>query len=216
MKTMKSRLLIPLIAACVPMLFAETSDNASPAPDGPPPGGGLRDKMRDKMHDKMDAQLPPDLRERLESARKKALEDTAVQSLKTKADAASDEFRKAMREAMMKADPSLFEDIKAKMGDKFHGGKGGKRGEPPGFANLSDSDRKKLAAARETAKSDPAVQAAEAKIQSAKTPEERRSAMQDAHKAMKAALLKADPSLAPVLEQLKPPQGPPPGGRVAE
>jgi hypothetical protein len=165
--------------------------------------------MRDKMREKMKENLPPELRERFEAAHAKAMQDPAVQELKKKADASAQEFRKAMREAMLKADPGLAEAMKAQMGGKFHG-KDGKRGEPPGFANLSDGDRQKLMAARAAAKNDPAVQAAEAKKKAAQTPEEHQAAREEFHKAMQAALLKADPTLGPILDQLKPPQGPPP------
>jgi membrane protein involved in colicin uptake len=204
---MKTRLLILSIAACTPMLFAEPQAGQNPSPTCPPPGGG---PMRDKMREKMKENLPPELRARFEAAHAKAMQDPAVQELKRKADASAQEFRKAMREAMMKADPGLAEAMKAQMGAKFHGGKDGKPGEPPGLANLSEGDRQKLKAAREKAKDDPTVQAAEAKKQAAKTPEEHRAARQEFHKAMHDALLKADPTIGPILDQLKPPQGPPP------
>jgi len=196
---MKTRLLIPLIVTCTPMLFAQ-SPGGTNCPPGPPQDGG---QMREKMKDN----LPPELRERFEAARAKAMQDPAVQELKKKADASADEFRKAMRAAMMKADPGLAEIMKAQM-EKSRGGKDGKRGEPPGFANLSEGDRQKLKAAHEKAMSDPAVVAAEAKKAEAKTPEERHAARGEFHQAMKAALLKADPTIGPILDQLKPPQGP--------
>lgn len=199
---MKTRLLIPLIAACTPMLFAEPPAGQNPPPPGPPPADG---PMREKMRDKMRENLPPELRERFDAARDKALQDPAVQELKKKADASAEDFRKAMREAMKKADPGLAEAMKAQMG-----GKDGKRGEPPGLANLSEGDRQKLMAAREKAKDDPAVVAAEAKKKAAQTPEEQHAAKEAFHQAMKAALLKADPTLGPILDHLKPPQGPPP------
>lgn len=163
--------------------------------------------MKDRIRDKMLENLPPEIRARFEAARNKAMQDPAVQELKKKVDTANDELRKAVRDAIMKADPGLAEYIKKHMGDKM---KDGKPGEPPGFANLSEGDRQKLMAAREKAKNDPAVSAAEELKKNAKTPEERRAAMEQFHKAMKAAILKADPSLAPVIEQMKPPQGPPP------
>ena len=163
--------------------------------------------MKDHFRDKMMENLPPEIRARFEAAREKAMQDPAIQELKKKADTANDELRKAMRDAIVKADPGLADIIKERMKDKV---KDGKPGEPPGFANLSEADRQKLMAAREKAKDDPAVQAAETLKKDAKTPEERHAAMEQFHKAMKAALLKADPTLGPILEQLKPPQGPPP------
>jgi len=161
--------------------------------------------MRERPREKMMENLPPEIRARFEAAREKAMQDPAIQDLKKKADAASEEFRKAMRDAITKADPGLAELIKERVKDKM---KDGKPGEPPGFANLSEGDRQKLMAAREKAKDDPAVLAAEELKKNAKTPEERHAAMEQFHKAMKAALLKADPTLGPILDQLKP-QGPP-------
>jgi hypothetical protein len=193
---MKTRFLIPIIAAFTPMLLAEPQSENS--------GNG---QMREKMREKMKENLPPELRARFEAAREKAMQDPAIQDLKKKADATAEDFRKAMREAMMKADPGLAEAMKDQMGGKFQGGKDGKRNEPPGFANLSEADQQKLMAAREKAKGDPTIQAAEAKKKAANTPEERQAARDEFHKVMTAALLKADPTIGPILEQLKPPQG---------
>ena len=196
MNPMKIRILLPLIVACTGVLCAESSDAGSQ----PGPGEQMKERFREKMMDN----LPPEIRARFQAAREKSMQDPTVQELKKKADTANEEFRKAMREAMQKADPGLEEIIKERMKDKM---KDGKRGEPPGFANLSESDRQKLKAAHEKAKDDPAVIAAETLKQNAKTPEERQAAMEQFHKAMKAALLAADPTIGPILEQLKPPQG---------
>lgn len=163
--------------------------------------------MRERPRDKMMDNLPPEIRARFEAARDKAMQDPAIQELKKTSDAANEAFRKAMREAIVKADPGLAEIIKERVKDRM---KDGKPGEPPGFANLSEGDRQKLMAAREKAKDDPAVKAAETLKKEAKTPEERQMAMEQFHKAMKAALLNADPTLGPILDQLKPPQGQPP------
>ncbi|MBE2205083.1 MAG: hypothetical protein IAE94_12175 [Chthoniobacterales bacterium] len=173
----------------------------------PPPGGG-EEHRRDKLN------MPPEIRARFEAAREKAMQDPALQELRKKAEAANEEFRKAMREAMSKADPGLAEYVKKQIGEKM---KEGRPEKGPGFANLSEEDRQKLMAAREKAKSDPAVTAAEEAKKAAKSPEERRTAMEQFHKAMNAAILKVDPSLAPILEKMKaqkaappPHQGPPP------
>lgn len=199
---MKLRLLVPIIAACAGSLCAQSTSSDSP----PPPGEHMKERFRDKMLES----LPPEIRKRFEAAREKAMQDPTIQELKKKADAVNEDFRKAMREAITKADPELADIIKDRMKDKM---KGGDQKGPPGFANLSEEDRQKLMAAREKAKDDPAVQAAENLKKDAKTPDERRAAMEQFHKAMKAALLKADPSLGPILDQLKPPQPPPPPPR---
>jgi hypothetical protein len=96
------------------------------------------------------------------------------------------------------------------------------------FESLTAEQKQQLKAARSAAKDDPAVQAAREKMQNAQGPEARREAGREMHQAMKAAMLKADPSLAPLLEKLGPgimgpggphhdrglqgdgPQGPPP------
>ncbi len=203
---MKLRLLIPIIAACAGSLCAEPPQSDGSRPAYPPPGGP-GEKMKERFRDKMLENLPPEIRARFEAARDKAMQDPALQELKKKAETANEELKKAMRDAMMKADPGLAEYIKKQMSDKM---RDGKPGEPPGLATLSEGDRQKLMAAREKAKNDPAVLAAEELKKNAKTPDERRAAMEQFHKAMKAATLKADPSLAPIIEQMKPPQGPPP------
>ena len=202
---MKITVLISLLATCAGPLCAQSPQaTGSPTPF-PPASGPAGDQMRERFRDKMMENLPPEIRARFEAAREKAMQDPSIQELKKTADTASEAFRKAMREAIIKADPGLAEIIKERVKDKM---KMGKAGEPPGLANLSEGDRQKLMAAREKAKSDPAVVAAEALKQSAKTPEERHAAMEQFHKAMKAALLSADPSLGPILDQLKPPQPP--------
>lgn len=177
-----------------------------PTPGGPDDKGGAR--LRDRIKDRMLDELPPEMRERFEAAKAKALQDPRIQELKKKADAAGDEFRSAMREAMMKADPELAEMLKKftekRMPNRWN------EGRPPGLGNLSDADREKLMAAREKAKSDPAVVAAVQMRDVAKTPEERAAAAGEFLKAMRAALLKVDPTLGPVLEKMKP--LPPPDG----
>lgn len=197
---MKTHLLIPLLAvACTGFLCAETPDTNAKRPPEP----------------------TPELRQRFEAARDTAMKDPKIQELKKTADQANATFRKAMREAMIQADPGLAEIIKDRIKDGMKDGKkdgkkegvkdrmkkDGKAGDRPGFGNLSDADRQKLMAAREQAKNDPAVQAAETLKQNAKTPEERQAAMEQFHKAMKAALLKADPTLGPILDQMKPQGG---------
>ncbi len=60
------------------------------------------------------------------------------------------------------------------------------------LANLSPAERKELHAAHAKAKQDPAYQAAKAKLR-------------EAREAMRAALLKADPNIQPILNKM--PQG---------
>ena len=64
-------------------------------------------------------------------------------------------------------------------------------------ANLSPEERQKLQAARQKAMQDPAVQAAHEKM---------RQAHKEFRDAMHAAMLKADPSLQPILDKLPEPR----------
>jgi hypothetical protein len=59
---------------------------------------------------------------------------------------------------------------------------------------VSQSDRVKLRALREMVKDDPAVRAAD---------EKRKRANDEYHEALRAAILKRDPSLAPILDQIR-------------
>ena len=199
-----------LLAACAApsLLFSQAPP---PPPADAQPDRSWHEKMRENNHGKFLESLPPDVRERFEAAREKAMQDPNVKELKAKADAAGGALRAAVREAMRKTDPGLAEILKKNAGKKFQDEKdGGKPGaERPGPAQLSEGDRQKLMAARETAKSDPAVQAAEEKKKAAATPEDRRAATDEFFKAMRAAVLKADPSLEPILDQLKAQKGPP-------
>jgi len=213
---MKSLSILLALLASPLLLPAEEGPNPS-FPGFKPLGGDPADgsgKFREKFREKFLDDLPPELRSRFEAAREKALQDPKIQDLKKAADASGENFRNAMREAMMKADPGLADALKKIFEDKsgnkgFKQGKSGEhQGPPPGMPTLSDEERQKLMAAREKVKDDPAVQASEAKKRDAKTPEERGAAAQDFHKAMQAALLKEDPSLAPILEKIKPPQYP--------
>ena len=199
--------------------FAENPD--APMPPKPPQGGNPPgEKMRGMMRDRMLENLPPEIRERFQAAREKAIQDPKIQALRQNADKANEEFFKAMREKMQEIDPGLGELIKKQAGGGGKdGGKGGKarkgdgEGPPPGPGGLDEAERQKFHAAREKAKGDPAVVAAEKKKEDAKTPEERKAAGEEFRKVMKDAILKADPSVAPLLEKMgpKPPPPAPPG-----
>jgi len=212
-----------LVLPFVALAGLRADDENSGMPENPqPPGerGGHRPM----------ALLTPEEREQVKAAHDKAI--AADPSLKDKMHAAQEAFqeaREALHDAMIKIDPSV-EAILAKLpkpraGGK-HGGKdrlgkrgssdqamngssgaedGDKRGHhgPPGLANLSESERSQLMAAREKAKSDPAVTAAREAKKNATTPEARRAAEEAMHKAMHDAMIKADPSLGPVLEKLR-------------
>jgi hypothetical protein len=75
---------------------------------------------------------------------------------------------------------------------KQRGGGGGERGSA-GMANLSADEKQKVMNARRAAMQDPSVSSARDKMQ---------AAAKDFHDAMEAAMLKADPSLKPILDKM--------------
>jgi hypothetical protein len=174
--------------------------------------------MREMMKDRFMENLPPEARQRFEAAREKALQDPQIRELREKTETANREFFQAMRKKMMEIDPGLEEIVKQNA-PRERGGADGKKGQRPegrrdnpGFGALTEPERDRLMAAREKAKADPAVVEAEKKKSAAQTPEERRAAGEQFRKAMNDAVLRADPSLGPVLEKLapRPPVAPPP------
>lgn len=197
-------------------LFAATlttqAQNPPPAP-GDKPGGKWRDKFSEGM--------PEEMKEKFQDARDELLKDPEMKALKDKADQAGKEFREAMREAMMERDPELakqvgdfFESRKKQFEDrKKNNGDRPKKQKNPGESpkpSLAPEQRDRLEKAREIARQAPAVQSAEAKLKAATSPEEREQAGKEFHTAMRAAMLTADPTLADVLEKVRPPRPPQP------
>lgn len=76
------------------------------------------------------------------------------------------------------------------------GGGGDRMGSGAAMGNLSQEERQKFMNARRTAMQDPAVAAAREKLQ---------QCSKDLHDAMDAAMLKADPSIKPILDKLPKP-----------
>ena len=210
---MKKLFLTLIVAVCG--LTAVHAEDPPPQPGKGPGGGGMR--MRERFLEN----LPPEVRERFEAARGKALQDPKIQELRAAAESANREFFQSMRKKMLEIDPGLKEIVErqAREGrgpkDNMKEGRREGGGRDPGFANLTDAEKEKLMAAREKAKSDPVVQAAAKAKDEAATPEARKAAGEEFRKAMHLAILKADPTLGPVLEKMAPkppPSGPVPGG----
>lgn len=218
------------------------AEGDSDKPLKPKPGiFGGEGAMRDKMRERFLENLSPEIRQRFEEVREKAMQDPALQELRKTADKANRDFFKAVRDKMMELDPGLVDIVKNNTGggpgkgpkknevaaagpqadtlasagkqggpkgeNKGRGWRGPKEG-PSGLAGMTDAERQQYMAARETAKNDPAVQAAEKKKQDAPTPEARQAAADEYRKAMSAAIVKADPSLAPLVEKMTPPAPP--------
>ena len=216
--------LLGLAALCTLQLSTPAwSQGPAPGQKSPTQAGGKESYWKGHEKKILEA-IPEDLRERFKTARTAALEDPKIQELKNEADKASEAFRSAVRESMVKSDPDLTDAVN-KISEAFKknrndmkpekGGKEAKRkdGDSPA-EKLPPEEKSKLDAARAIAKQAPSVQAAEAKLKAATTPESREIAAKEFRQAMHDAILTADPSLASVLESLgtsKPPrQNPPP------
>lgn len=203
------KLITPLLAMAA--LCSSPLLTSAQQPASTPPAKAGHDKPMDwkKYRDRME-DLPEDVRKRFHDAKEEAMKDPKIQALREKAESAGMELREAMRAAISEKNPELAEqlashfksaqsepkkkDKKRGPGDKFEAG----------IEKLPPPERSRLEAAREIAKQAPAVQSAEAAMQSAPTPEARREAALNFRKAMHDAMLTADPSLADVLDKIKP------------
>lgn len=202
MKTITT--LAAVAALCGSPLLAATPQPAA-SPETPKQGHGEWRKQREFIES-----LPEDVRNDFKAAREEAMKDPKIQALKEKAEAASKELREAMREAIATKNPELATKLGdfMKSRDKEPWTKDQKqrpaRQMEAAIQKLPPAERDRLEAAREIARQAPAVQSAEAAMKSAQTPEDRREAAKNFQKAMREAMLTADPSLADVLEKIKP------------
>jgi hypothetical protein len=186
--------------------FAQTPPANQDKPGGH--GEGWKNRQRQMLES-----IPEELRERFTAAREAAMKDPAIQDLKSKAEDANKAFLAAVRESMVKTDPALADSVQ-KIADQWKGRKEAKEGKEDKKANrqtkdeaiqsLPTADKDKLEAARKIAKQAPAVQSAEAKMKAAQSPEERKTASEEYHQAMRSAILTADPTLTDVLDALHP------------
>jgi hypothetical protein len=173
------------------------------------------------------AQLGESERAQLKAAHDEAIQkDPSLERGIELARQAMEKARKAMNDAMIAVDPTV-EPILAKIAPPKRGGGPGagrapgdqagpstatnsvrpwkKEGPgPKGMANLNESERQQLKALHEQVKNDPSVIAARDARREAVTPEARKEAEQAMHLAVRNAMIAADPSIAPVLEKLKP------------
>jgi hypothetical protein len=151
--------------------------------------------------------ISPDEAKRLAEARQKADQDPTVRSLKEARAAVEQQLENAMSAAILAADPGL-----APVLEKVKQARSRAKNVRDKFESLTPSQKAALMKARNEAKDDPSVVAAREKMKAAKTPEERREAGKGMHEAMKAAMIKANPELASILNELGPPPPPPPPG----
>lgn len=217
------RLLAGLLFATSPLSLRAQNTNAQATPPPPPQGGGNGPM----------ANLSEAERAQVKAAHDKAIQQNPALDQKMKAaHQAMEEARKSMHEAMIAVDPTV-ESILAKMmppkwGGKHDVGPGNANGqvrgvapgstnssgwqqaghhEPPGMANLSETERQQLKSLHEQVKTDPSVIAARQAKQGATTPEARNAAEEALHQAMHDAMIKADPSVEAILSKLHPAGG---------
>ena len=196
-KILLSALCAALVVCAAPRTQAQANQPATAEPSGKPHW------KKNGKHGDPDGPmggLPPEEARRLGAAREKAKEDPTVRSLKEARDALDQQLEKAMDAALLAADPGL-----APVLEKVKQSRERAKGMRDRFESLTPEQREQLKAARQKAKDDPAVVAAREKMKSAKSPEERREAGQAMREAMKATILKQNPDLAPLLQQLGPP-----------
>jgi len=199
--------LLAITALCGSSLLATAQQPAATpsAADSQKQGPGGWRKHREFIEG-----LPEDVRNRFKEAREEAMKDPKIQALREKAEAAGKELRDAMRDAITAKDPELAAQLSdvLKTKEKDPSTKE-KKSRPAGqvesaIQKLPPAERDRLTAAREIAKQAPAVQSAEAAMKAAQTPEARRDAAKNFQKAMRDAMLTADPSLADILDKIKP------------
>ena len=196
-----------LALAAFSVVCGWTSGIAQPSDDGgtrepPPPRDAGR--PRERGPDRFLESLPQETRERFEAVREKALQDPKLQELRKNAEQAKRDFFRAVREKMLEIDPGLADIVRKRALERRARKAWRDEGGALGFGSLSDDEREKLIGAMEKASDNPAVQAAETAKREANTTEERDRASEEYRKAIHDAVLKADPSMAPILDKLAP------------
>jgi hypothetical protein len=217
-------LLLALLLGFLPLFLKAQNSNTPDQIPSPPSRGG---------HGPM-ANLSDTERAQVKAAHDNAIQQNPAldQKIKT-AHQAMEEAKKSMHDAMIAVDPTV-EPILAKMmppkwAVKHESGQGLTssqsgvaspstiststnanawqhlgRHKPAGMANLTESERQQLKALHEQVKNDPSVIAARDARKAATTPEARKEAEQTMHQVVRNAMIAIDPSVAPILEKLKP------------
>jgi hypothetical protein len=189
-------LFLGLFGVAAPLL---AQNNPNPSTSAPGAKSPRWEKRGERQGPPPGANLTQDEQQRLAAARDKAKEDPTVRSLKEAKEALEGQLENAVRAAMLAADPSLAPTL-----DKIKQARDRAKEMKGKFESLTPEQKQQLKAAREKAKDDPAVQAAREKMRNAQGPEAKRDAARDMLESGKAAMLKADPTLGPLLDKLGP------------
>lgn len=200
---------IRLLLAAAVCAAAVSSHAQSPAPSAPPTPEATAKPERERWggrHDRMTEGLPEDVRTRFRELREEALRDPEIAELRVKAEVAWKDFRDSMRAVIQERDPELAKTVRAhfekRWGQNGRRGPDGKKAEPGAPTPIPPENRDRIERAQEIARQAPAVQSARAAMQAAQSPEARREAGREFQKAMRAAMLTADPSLIDVIDSL--------------
>jgi hypothetical protein len=146
--------------------------------------------------------LPPEMRERFRAAREQALQDPRLQELGKKAKKAKREFFQAMRAKMLEIDPGLANIVKKHAFERRAWRTWRNEEGESHFGSLNDNEQEKLISSLEKASEDPAVQAVRTRKDEANSVQEQRAAQEEYLKVLHGAMIKVDPSVAPILEKL--------------
>jgi len=139
-------------------------------------------------------ELTPELMEQAEQAMERIQQDPEIQALQKKVEASVTDLQKAVMAKVDQLDPKISKLIRYHTDAEQAG---------EGVVELDAADFERFSEALDKAKSDPAVQAAERKIQEAQTPEGRKAAVEAAADATEAVMIKNDPSIVDVLKKLE-------------
>lgn len=222
----KFSLLLAVTACSALPLGTMRAQAPSPSPAATPASTPTDSSATDKPHGKgktghgaIFRDLAPEDRQKLMAARKAALADPAVQSAKAGGDKRA--AAKAMREAMLRSDPSvgpLLDKVRAeKRQERTRGpspapgtvttakGGGVKRGGAVSqqLAFLPADERARLIGASRTAQGDPKVVALRQAWTAAATPEAKVQAGKAYRTGLRDVMLRNDPSLAPIVQKVQ-------------
>ena len=220
--------LLAVSALGVPTVLAQTTNPT--VPTNSIPGGTVPTPPPPLQRPGPMSILTLQEREELRAAHDKAMQQNP--ELIKKLEAA----RKAMEDAMIQVDPGVAEILKKIDPHRRGGGPPPPPPAPPSGTNsngvtnammpppplnlprengmgnsagpITAAELQRVRALRDQVKNQPEVAAAFEAQKNAKTPEERFVANKAFHKAMRAALIKADPTIEPLLQKFEPPSRP--------
>jgi len=194
---------------CALFVGAVYAEDATPAPqtkETPRASGqGLARQARRQTEGLMLRGLSDADRARVEDARQKALQDPAIAALRDKAMQANREFMEALQAKVKEIDPQAEEILRNNMpSPRNNRAQTDRPATRPQQAQLSESERTRLEAARKVAEESPKLKAVQELRTNAKSREEFQAAREAYIKALREAVLEADPSLKDVIDKAMP------------